>query len=145
MEMIFEHIDALRKAAAASLPRGEARRLNNYADKMAVAVRRYERRKATNSITASTPEDQSTSRQIADRYIAKQAIFNALTQGRHISLLNSKEFKVSEMHTQMHCIRRDIEEKDLPYELHDKWIAVGLAGKRCKEYWITKKESHGED
>lgn len=139
MNEIFTQIDALRKAAAAHLPKGEARRLNNYADKMAVAIRRYERRRATNSITAPDPEDLSTSRQIADRYIAKQAIFNALTGGRHISLLHAREFKVSEMHTQIHCIRRDIEDKNLPYELHWKWIKVGLAGKRCKEYWLEEK------
>lgn len=136
---LMKAIDAVRREAASALPRGEARRLNNYADQMAVAIRRYERRRSHNSITSPTAEDLSTSRQIADRYIAKKAIFAALMQGRRISLLNSKEFKVSEMHTQMHCIRTDIEDKALPVELNSRWIECGTAGKRCKEYWLEEK------
>ena len=137
---LMKAIDAVRREAASALPRGEARRLNNYADQMAVAVRRYERRRSHNSITSPTAEDLSTSRQIADRYIAKKAIFDAMMQGRRISLLNSKEFKVSEMHTQMHCIKRDIADRNIPYIVHDRWIPCGTAGKRCKEYWLTAKE-----
>ena len=40
-------------------------------------------------------QDHQTSRQIADRYIAKKAIFEAMLQGRKISLLDSVEFEVS--------------------------------------------------
>lgn len=80
-----------------------------------------------------------TNKQIADRYIAKRAIFNALMNGRRISFLDSAEFEVSEMHTQMHCIRKDIEEKQLPVELKADWMEFGRHGKKCKVYWLEAK------
>ena len=137
---LYQSIDALRKEAAAALPKGEARRINNFADKIAVSLKRYERRRDRAQAEPVPVEDMMTAQQIADRYIAKQAIFQALVEGRRLSLLNSKEFKVSEMHTQIHCIRRDIEDHNLPYTLRDAWITCGLAGKRCKEYWLEDKE-----
>ena len=81
-------------------------------------------------------ENQQTQRQIADRYIAKKAIFEAMMNGRKISFLDSAEFEVSEMHTQMHCIRQDIEDKKLPWVLKDEWMEFGKHGKRCKRYWL---------
>lgn len=142
MKTIYEQIEALRKEAAATLPEGESRRLSNHLNRALVGLHRYERKRKTNSITAPREdvESQMTNRQIADRYIAKKAIFEALAKGRHISFLDSREFKVSEMHTQMHCIRTDIADKRLPYVLKSKWREAGLAGKRCKEYWLEDKE-----
>lgn len=83
---------------------------------------------------------EQTNRQIADRYVAKQAIFEALKKGRYLTFLDGKEFGASEMHTQMHCIRRDIEEKKLPY------ILIGerhefRAGKYCKRYHLETIKS----
>lgn len=80
-----------------------------------------------------------TNKQIADRYIAKKAIFDAMMNGRKISFLDSAEFEVSEMHTQMHCIRQDIEDKKLPVELKDEWMEFGKHGKKCKRYWLEAK------
>lgn len=141
MNTIYTIIGELRKEAKGAYSGGDLRKITNYLDKIIVHVSRVARRKSTNSITTPAPDTESeqTHDQIADRYIAKKAIFDALTQGRHISFLHSPEFKVSEMHTQMHCIRRDIEDKNLPYVLRTKWISVGLAGKRCKEYWLEEK------
>lgn len=79
------------------------------------------------------------SNQIKDRYIAKKAIFNAMKDGRHISLLDSREFEVSQMHTQITFIRNEIREKNLPYVLRDEWIPFGTHGKRCKSYWLEHK------
>ena len=86
--------------------------------------------------------DKSTQKQIADRYIAKKAIFEAMVKGRRISFLDSAEFEVSEMHTQMHCIRQDIADKNLPYVLKDEWMEFGKHGKRCKRYWIENTQSN---
>lgn len=84
-------------------------------------------------------EDNFTSRQIADRYNAKKAVFEAMTQGRKVSFLDSREFEVSEMHTIICKIRKDIDSKSLPWELKDQWISFGRHGKRCKEYWLERR------
>ena len=83
--------------------------------------------------------NQQTQRQIADRYIAKKAIFDAMMNGRRISFLDSAEFEVSEMHTQMHCIRQDIEDIHLLVVLKDEWIEFGKHGKKCKRYWLEAR------
>ena len=85
-------------------------------------------------------KNQSTHKQIADRYIAKLEVFKALTQGRHISFLDSAEFNVSEMHTTICMIRKDLTKKNLPYEMRDTWMTFGNQGKRCKVYWFEEKE-----
>lgn len=84
-------------------------------------------------------QDHQTQRQIADRYIAKKAIFEAMLGGRKISLLDSVEFEVSQMHTQISSIRKDIEDKNLPYALKDEWMEFGNHGKKCKRYWLEQK------
>lgn len=82
---------------------------------------------------------QQTHKQIVDRYNAKKAIYTAMTNGRRISLLDSMEFKVSEMHTQICKIRQDLEDKNLPYIMRDRWIEP--YGKKIKEYWFEKREA----
>lgn len=77
---------------------------------------------------------EQTHKQIVDRYNAKKAIFQAMTEGRRISLYDSLEFQVSEMHTQMCCIRQDINKKNLPWVMRDRWISP--QGKKVKEYWL---------
>ena len=84
-------------------------------------------------------EDNFTSRQIADRYNAKKAVFEAMCQGRKVSFLDSREFEVSEFHTTICKIRKDIDTKSLPWELKDRWISFGKYGKRCKEYWLERR------
>ena len=87
-------------------------------------------------------EDHQTQRQIAGRYIAKKAIFEAMLGGRKISLLDSVEFEVSQMHTQISSIRKDIEDKNLPWVLKDEWMEFGNHGKKCKRYWLENKSTN---
>lgn len=82
---------------------------------------------------------EQTQKQIADRYIAKKAIFEAMMNGRKISLFDSVEFEVSQMHTMMCFIRRDIANKNLPVVLKDEWMEFGTHGKKCKRYWLEAK------
>lgn len=84
-------------------------------------------------------EDNFTSQQIADRYNAKKAVFGAMCQGRKVSCLDSREFEVSEFHTTICKIRKDIDSKNLPWDLKDRWITFGKHGKRCKEYWLERR------
>lgn len=118
--------------AAQGLPSGKKHPIINRCSKAIMIIN-----KKTN--TTMVTEDNFTSQQIADRYNAKKAIFEAMTQGRKISFLDSREFEVSEMHTIICQIRKDIDSKSLPWELKDQWISFGRHGKRCKEYWLEKR------
>lgn len=84
-------------------------------------------------------EDNFTSQQIAERYNAKKAVFEAMCQGRKVSCLDSREFEVSEFHTTICKIRQDIDSKSLPWDLKDRWITFGKHRKRCKEYWLERR------
>ena len=118
--------------AAQGLPSGKKHPIINRCSKAIMIIN-----KKTN--TTMVTEDNFTSQQIADRYNAKKAIFEAMTQGRKNSFLDSREFEVSEMHTIICQIRKDIDSKSLPWELKDQWISFGRHGKRCKEYWLEKR------
>ena len=132
----FDRTLALLRAEANRLPDGQRNRMLNYIDKLKGTVRR-----ASSHPAFEVTLDEQTHDQIADRYIAKQAIFDAMIRGRRITLKDSREFKCSEMHTQIHCIRQDIKDKRLPWELCSRWVDVNLAGKRCKEYWLEPIET----
>lgn len=80
----------------------------------------------------------STHRQIENREIANQKIFNALKAGREITFLDSPEFGCSEMHTQICTIRQKIQKRDLPYILEGRWVEFA-PGQRCKAYKLIAK------
>lgn len=143
---------------AKDLPPGKGHQIMNRCSKINMTIRK---------IKNMNTEDNFTSQQIADRYNAKKAVFEAMTQGRKISFLDSKEFEVSEMHTticpfrkdidskslpwdlkefevsEIHTticqIRKDIDSKSFPWDLKDKWITFGNRNKRCKEYWLERR------
>lgn len=117
---------------AKGLPPGKKHPIFNRCNKAIMIINKKSKR------TMST-EDNFTHQQIADRYNAKKAIFEAMTQGRKVSFLDSREFEVSEFHTTICKIRKDIDSKSLPWELKDQWISFGRDGKRCKEYWLKKR------
>ena len=117
---------------AQGLPPGKKHPIFNRCNKAIMIINKKSKR------TMAT-EDNFTSQQIADRYNAKKAIFEAMTQGRKVSFLDSREFEVSEFHTTICKIRKDIDSKSLPWELKDQWISFGRHGKRCKEYWLERR------
>lgn len=128
---------ALREKAL-SIPKISRLRVYNYFSKLLVETQKVIDRK-------SEPQDnQAVHDQIAARHDANKRIFEALKAGRHISLENSAEFRVSEMHTQIHCIRARIEKDNLPYILCDRWVNIGALKRRVKEYWLEPKEEEGE-
>lgn len=70
------------------------------------------------------------------RRIAIHNIIGALKGGRHLSLFNSTEFGVSEMHTCFCVIRRKIADgKIVGYTMKDTWRTTN-DGIRYKEYWF---------
>lgn len=115
---------------AKNLPPGKGHQIMNRCSKINLLIRKS---KDTNT------EDNFTSQQIAERYNAKKAIFEAMCQGRKVSFLDSREFEVSEFHTTICQIRKDINSKSLPWDLKDRWITFGKHGKRCKEYWLERR------
>ena len=115
---------------ARDLPPGKGHQIMNRCSKINLLIRQSK---------DMNREDNFKSQQIADRYNAKKAIFEAMTQGRKVSFLDSREFEVSEMHTIICKIRKDIDSKSLPWEIKDQWISFGRDGKRCKEYWLEKR------
>ena len=121
------------KSLSSDLPQGKRNQISNRCDKISATIKKM---KIMNT------ESNQTQRQIADRYIAKKAIFEAMLGGRKISLLDSVEFEVSQMHTQISSIRKDIEDKNLPWVLKDEWMEFGNHGKKCKRYWLENKSTN---
>lgn len=115
---------------AKDLPPGKGHQIINRCCKINVTIKK---------IKDMNTEDNFTSQQIADRYNAKKAVFEAMCQGRKVSFLDSREFEVSEFHTTICKIRQDIDSKSLPWDLKDRWITFGKHGKRCKEYWLERR------
>ena len=69
-----------------------------------------------------------------------QKVLNAMISGRHISLVDSEEFELSQMHTAISKIRKRILHNSLPYVMRDRWITIGENKIQCKEYWLEEKE-----
>lgn len=83
---------------------------------------------------AEPDEAAGTPAQIKDRYIANQAIFAALQAGRRLTFMDRKEFKCSEMNTQITVIRQKIRDGKLPGHLCQEKIEFA-PGKYCQRYW----------
>ena len=118
------------QALAKDLPPGKGHQIANRCSKINVIIKK---------IKDMNTDDNFTSQQIADRYNAKKAVFEAMCQGRKVSCLDSREFEVSQFHTTICKIRKDIDSKSLPWDLKGRWITFGKHGKRCKEYWLERR------
>ena len=70
-----------------------------------------------------------------------QKVLDAMIAGSHISLVNSEEFQLSQMHTAICKIRKRILHNSLPYVMRDRWITIGENKVQCKEYWLEEKET----
>ena len=135
-----EELAGIRRIATAHLPQGEANKVLNkcaklasYAKKAAAQLERGHYRTA--AYDARTNED------IAAQARCKQAVFEAMLAGRHVDLRNASEFHVSQMHTAIAQIRRDIDRKN-KYPgllLCDEWVRP-QGTRPFKSYWIDKKE-----
>ena len=118
------------QALAKDLPPGKGHQIANRCSQINVIIKK---------IKDMNTDDNFTSQQIAHRYNAKKAAFEAMCQGTKDSCLDSRELEVSAFHTTICKIRKDIDSKSLPWELKDQWISFGRHGKRCKEYWLERR------
>jgi hypothetical protein len=69
------------------------------------------------------------------KYIARQAIFEALTGGRKLSQMDCREFEVEDMRTPISHMKDDFTREG--YALNSQWIHTPK-GRRIKEYWLTR-------
>lgn len=66
------------------------------------------------------------------KYIARQAIFEAMTNGRKLSQMDCGEFEVEDMRTPMSHMRQRFLEAG--YVINSEWIKTPK-GRRIKQYW----------
>lgn len=83
--------------------------------------------------------DARTNEDIAEQMLHKKAVMAALQAGRRVSLKDSREFRLSQMHTAIAQIRRDIQRQNLPYILCDEWVRPE-GGRPYKQYWIIETQ-----
>ena len=70
------------------------------------------------------------------KYIARQAIFEAMTGGRKLSQMDCREFEIEDMRTPMSHMRGKFEEAG--FTLNSQWIQTPK-GRRIKEYWLERR------
>lgn len=70
------------------------------------------------------------------RFVSQRAVLNALLQGRHLSQLDCKEFRVEDMRTPISHLRKQYEQT---HSLRSKWILTPVEKRRIKEYWLEAK------
>lgn len=88
--------------------------------------------------------DARTNDDIAAQMRAKKAVFAALMAGRRVDLTMAAEFQVSQMHTTIAQIRRDISNKHPDLILCDEWLRPGDGRRPYKQYWLAQKEGANE-
>ena len=70
------------------------------------------------------------------KYIARHAIYEALTGGRKLSQMDCREFEVEDMRTPMSHMRDRFEAAG--FTLNSQWIQTPK-GRRIKEYWLERR------
>lgn len=70
------------------------------------------------------------------KYIARQAIFEALTGGRKLSQMDCREFEVEDMRTNICHLKERFRNEG--YDLFKRWIQTPK-GRRIKEYWLERR------
>lgn len=84
--------------------------------------------------------DARTQDDIAAQARAKKAVFLALMAGRRVDLTMAEQFQLSQMHTAIAQIRKDIDRKHPDLQLCDEWVRPAEGVRPYKQYWIVKKE-----
>jgi len=157
---IAEELNGLRKLAS-FLPSGKANallnkcnRIGKYASKAQAMV---DASKAQAMVDASKAQamvdapvgnlfaqhanyDARTREDIAAQAQYKKAVFLALCSGRKVSLKDAAEFHLSQMHTAIAQIRRDIAKSHPDMTLCDEWVRPE-GSRPFKRYWIVKKNN----
>lgn len=70
------------------------------------------------------------------KYIAKQAILQALLNGRRLSQMDCREFQIEDMRTPVCHLKPRYEETHI---LRTEWIRTPVRNARIKQYWLEPK------
>lgn len=136
---ILAEVEGLRKLAA-FLPAGKANALNNKCGKILGYAK-----KAQALVDAPRPPyhnesfDARDNVDIANTAKKRGALLAALMQGRVMSLENAQEIGTTAFATIMSQVRAEIEQKNLPFHLCDKWVYPGEGRCKYKKYWLENK------
>lgn len=137
-----EQLDRIRKAAA-GLPTKQRNAILCGCDRLTVIGRKAARQLNTahrRGAVADAPYDARTEEDMAAQAEAKKAVFNALLAGSRVDLTDAARFHVSQMHTVICKIRKEIDANGLPMVMCNEWHRP--EGRRpYKRYWIVKKEA----
>ncbi|MBO7681532.1 MAG: hypothetical protein J6T17_02125 [Clostridia bacterium] len=87
--------------------------------------------------------DARTDHDMAAQERCKKAVFLHMAAGGKVSLLDAPRFRVSQMHTTIAKIRKDIERKNLPYIMCDEWVRPKDT-RPFKRYWLIDKPASDE-
>ena len=111
------------------LPKGKRNQISNRCYKLSSTIRKINNMQTDNHMTAETRNDET-------RFIARQAIFEAMTGGRKLSQMDCREFEVEDMRTPMSHMRTRFESAG--FALKSQWIKTPK-GRRIKEYWLERE------
>lgn len=129
---------------AKKLPKGQRLSVLNACDRIALTSRKGQAIiEASVGVLFPRPTqaryDARTQEDMAAQAECKKAVFAALLAGRKIDLTNAAEFRVSQMHTTIARIRKDIAARHPGLTLCDEWVRP--EGTRpYKRYWIINNE-----
>lgn len=132
-----EELAGIRKAAEA-LPAGKRLTILNKCSKLQTYACKAQKIIESGRVRHAA-YDARTQDDMAAQARAKKAVFQAMLDGRRVDLTMAADFQLSQMHTAIHQIRRDIWKKNLPYELCDEWVRPGDGARPYKRYWIIDK------
>ena len=140
-----EETDSIRKRVQKSktMTPGEKNAILN----RLAALDQWSKKVAKQQLTAHyrhASYDARTNDDIAAQMRAKKAVFAALMAGRRVDLTMAAEFHVSQMHTAIAQIRRDISSKHLDLILCDEWLRPDDGRRPYKQYWLVQKEGNNE-
>lgn len=72
-----------------------------------------------------------------ERTSAKKAILNALLEGRVLSQLDCREFKIEDMRTPISHLKPKFQDT---HELKWRWQTTSINKARIKMYWLERKQ-----
>lgn len=135
-----ERLSVIRRQAD-FLPDGRKRIVLNNCAKLALYAAKAGKQLQTalTRVPHSARSDARDVRDFAKITNSRDAVWEALLQGRELSLHDAEEFQTSQMHTQFTFIRKRIAKRGLPYILCDEWVPPGEGKCRYKKYWIQQK------
>lgn len=80
--------------------------------------------------------EKETEMEATIKFNARQAILEALLQGRHLSQMDCREFQIEDMRTPISHMK---DRWSATHELKTRWITSPVRNSRIKEYWLEER------